>query len=98
MALHPHGRRTELELARESNVRRVIGLVGSYGLSGSDKVGLAHEFRRHAATALDEHATAAVEDRQQSRAVANVWREGMWASWPRSRSASPRSPSTSPGQ
>lgn len=55
MALNRHRRRTELDQARESNVRRVIGVVGSYGLSESAKVSLAQEFQRDAVTAHDEY-------------------------------------------
>ncbi len=69
MSLTPHGRReAEIDLAlHESNVRHVIKLVGSYGLSASDRFDLADELRRRAVTPLDDQA--------QARGVADVWRE-----------------------
>jgi hypothetical protein len=88
MPLSPHRRRSELEQAvRESNVRRVIELVGSYGLSASDRVNLAQELHRRAVTNRDEYPGGGLDDSDWGGVVAEVWREGVWASWPRSRSA-----------
>jgi hypothetical protein len=91
MPLSPHGRRAELEqMVRESNVRRVIDLVGSYGLSAGDRVSLAQELRQRAVITRDRPMEGALDEVDWGRVVTDVWREGLWASWPRSSRPRPR--------
>ncbi len=69
MSLIPHGRRGNEQAVHETNVRQVIELVGSYGLSAGDGMGLAQELHRRAVTVRDEHV--------EVRDMADVWREGL---------------------
>ena len=69
MSLIPHGSRGDEQAVHETNVRQVIELVGSYGLSAGDRIGLAQELHHRAITVRDEHL--------EVRDMADVWREGL---------------------
>lgn len=68
MPLRPHGRAAEQTL-HEANVRQMIELVGSYGLTAGDRKSLSQELHHRAVTVRDEQ----LEDRE----IADVWREGL---------------------
>jgi hypothetical protein len=68
MALTPHGRAAE-QAVHETNVRQMIELVGSYGLSAADRMSLAQELHHRAITIRDEHV--------EVRDIPDVWREGL---------------------
>lgn len=68
MPLRPRHRTAE-QVVHETNVRQVIELVGSYGLSAGDRVSLAQELHQRVVTIRDEHLD--VQD------IADVWREGL---------------------
>lgn len=69
MPLTPHGRRGAEQAVHETNVRQVIELVGSYGLSAGDRMSLAQELHHRALTVRHEHL--------EVRGMADVWREGL---------------------
>ena len=68
MPFTSHGRAAE-HAVHETNVRQVIELVGSYGLSAGERMGLAQELHHRAVTVRDEHL--------EVRDMADVWREGL---------------------
>jgi hypothetical protein len=61
----PHGRRTAEQAVHEANMRRVLRLVGSYGLSAGDRISLAQDLHRRAVQTCDR------------RVVADVWEERL---------------------
>jgi hypothetical protein len=82
MPLTPHGRReAEIDKAlHERNARNVLELASSYGLSAGERVNLASELRRRAATTVAHHWSADLEpddEVEPVRVVADVWREGL---------------------
>ncbi len=69
MPLTPRGRRDAEQAVHEANVRHMIELAGSYGLSAGDRISLAQDLHRRAVTIRDEHL--------EFRGIADVWREGL---------------------
>ena len=82
MPLRRQSRRDAEQAVHERNVRHLIELVGSYGLSAGERINLAQELHGRAVTTRDEHleVTLELDDLDRARVLADVWREGQRAS------------------